>query len=210
MAAVKAAAVLTPESLALHFLFNVALTFIVTHFLYYRRSKRVDYYFTFLLMSASIFMIIFMLSGLKLKMGFAFGLFAVFGIMRYRTESMPVREMTYLFVLIAMSVVNAMGTNLGWLLLGCANGLLILLIIVAEICFSHRKGVKYLKYDRLDLCKKSRREEMIADIEERFELKVISVHIGSINCLRDSALVKVYYEPDADDNIDEEIVKLSD
>lgn len=149
-----------------------------------------------------------MLSGIKLKMGFALGLFAVFGIMKYRTVSMPVREMTYMFVLVTMSVINALGVNLGWNALIVANASLVLLITIAESIFSHRKGVKYIKYDRIDLCKKSKKAELIADIEERFELKVIDVFIGSINCLKDMALIKVYYEPDDNNNIDEEIVKF--
>lgn len=208
LALIKAGTTITPLGLILHFGFNLLFSILIIHFLYYRRSKRIDYYFTFLLLSSSVFILIFMLSGLKLKMGFALGLFAVFGIMKYRTESIPVREMTYLFVLVANSVINALGTNLGWESLLTANVLILVLISLSEIVFGKRKGVKYLKYDRLDLCKKSRRAEMIADIEQRFELKVISVHIGSINCLKDMALVKVYYEPDDNDNLDEEIIRL--
>lgn len=206
--AIKATQVITPFNFVLHLLFNFIFIFGVIQFLYCRRSKRVDYFFTFLLVSSSIFIIIYMLSGLKLKLGFALGLFAVFGIMKYRTIQMPVREMTYMFVLIAMSVVNALGSNLGWDMLFIANVSLIVLIIFSEYVFSQRKGVKYIKYDRIDLCKKSKRQEMIEDIEKRFELKVINVYIGSINCLKDMALIKVYYELDDDSNIDEEILRF--
>lgn len=199
---------ITPMSLILHFLFNLLFTFCVIHFLYFRKSKRVDYYFTFLLISASIFLIIFLLSGIKMKMGFALGLFAVFGIMKYRTISMPVREMTYMFVLITLSVINALGAKLGWNVLVSANFLLIFLVFIAELLFRKRSGVKYIQYDRIELCKKSKRKELIADIEERFELKVINVYVGSINCLKDMALIKVYYKPDEFDNVDEEINKL--
>ncbi len=198
----------TPVEMCIRTLFNLLFTFGVIHFLYYRKSKRIDYYVTFLLMSTAIFMIIYLLSGIKLKMGFAMGLFAVFGIIRYRTISMPVREMTYLFVLITMSVINALGVDLGWPILILSNIVFVLLIIVCEIMFAQRKGVKYIKYDRIDLCKKSRKKEMISDIEERLGIKVINVYIGSVNFLKDMALVKVYYEPDEDDVVDEEIIKM--
>lgn len=208
LSAIKAEVILTPETLIFHFIFNLFFTFCVIHFLYYQRSKRTDYYFTFLIISSCIFLIIFMLSNLKIKMAFALGLFAVFGIMKYRTVSIPVREMTYLFALVTLSVINALGSNLGWDVLLVSNLLLVVLITMSEILYSKRKGVKYIKYDKIELCKKSKYQELIADIEERFELKVISAHVGSVNCLNDMALIKVYYEPDKDDNIDEEIVKF--
>ncbi len=198
----------TPVEMCIHTLFNLVFTFGIIHFLYYRKTKRIDYYVTFLLMSTAIFMIIYLLSSVKLKMGFAMGLFAVFGIIRYRTISLPVREMTYLFVLITMSVINALGVNLGWPVLILANIIFVILIIICEIMFAQRKGVKYVKYDRIDLCKKSRRADMIADIEERLEIKVLRAYVGSVNFLKDMALVKVYYEPDEDDMIDEEIIKM--
>lgn len=143
-----------------------------------------------------------------MKMGFALGLFAVFGIMKYRTVSMSVREMTYLFVLVSMSVINSMGTNYGWPVLICANLSLSLLIFVAEQLLSKRKGVKYIKYDRIDLCKKSKRQEMLKDISERFELNITDVYIGRIDCLKDMALIKVYYIPENVHDIDEEINKI--
>ena len=92
--------------LLLRFAFNTLVTWCIIHFLYYPKSRRRDYYFTFMLISVSVFFLIFLLGGVKLKIGFALGLFAIFGIIRYRTESMPVREMTYLFVLIALSVIK--------------------------------------------------------------------------------------------------------
>lgn len=200
---------ITALSLLLHLGFNLLFVWGIIHFLYYRKSHRQDYYFTFLLISVSIFMIIFLLSGIKMKVGFALGLFAVFGILRYRTISLPVREMSYLFVLITLSVINALGVRLGWSVLAVANISFVILIILADLILDHkRKGIKYIKYDRIDLCKKSKRNELIADIEERFELKVIKFQIGAVDCLKDMALIKVWYEPTEEDMIDEEIVKL--
>ncbi len=98
--------------LLIRFAFNAIVVTIIIHLLYYPKSRRKDYYFTFSLIAVSIFFLIFLLGGVKLKVGFALGLFAIFGIIRYRTESMPVREMTYLFVIIAISVINAIATHL--------------------------------------------------------------------------------------------------
>ncbi|MBR2379415.1 MAG: DUF4956 domain-containing protein, partial [Paraprevotella sp.] len=92
-------------SLLMYFALNTAVVFSIIRFLYYPKSKRRDYFFTFMLISISIFLMIYLLGSVKLKVGFALGLFAIFGIIRYRTESMPVREMTYLFVIIAISVI---------------------------------------------------------------------------------------------------------
>ncbi|MCQ2238179.1 MAG: DUF4956 domain-containing protein [Bacteroidaceae bacterium] len=192
-----------------HLCFNLIFVWGIIHFLYYKKSHRQDYYFTFLLISVSIFMIIFLLSSIKMKVGFALGLFAVFGILRYRTISLPVREMSYLFVLITLSVINALGIRLGWNVLAVANISFVIIIIIADLILNYkRKGIKYIKYDRIDLCKYSKRTELIADIEERFELKVVKYQIGAIDCLKDMALIKVWYEPTDEDMIDEEIVKL--
>ena len=94
------------------FLLNLVVVWIITHFFYYPKSQRRDYYFTFMLISVSIFMLIYLMDGSKMKIGAALGLFAVFGILRYRTESVPIREMTYLFFLVALSVVNGMAAKL--------------------------------------------------------------------------------------------------
>ena len=98
--------------LILRFVLNMVVVVAIIRFFYYPKSRRRDYFFTFTLISISIFLMIFLLGSVKLKIGFALGLFAIFGIIRYRTESMPVREMTYLFVIIAISVINALSVQL--------------------------------------------------------------------------------------------------
>ena len=98
--------------LLLRFLFNFIICAIIIHFFYYPKSKRRDYYFTFTLISVSVFLLVFLLGSVKLKIGFALGIFAIFGIIRYRTESVPIREMTYLFIIIAMRVHRSYIVNL--------------------------------------------------------------------------------------------------
>lgn len=100
--------------LILRFVLNMVVVVAIIRFFYYPKSRRRDYFFTFTLISISIFLMIFLLGSVKLKIGFALGLFAIFGIIRYRTESMPVREMTYLFVIIAISVINALSVQLSY------------------------------------------------------------------------------------------------
>lgn len=118
--------------LLLRFAFNMIITGCIIHLLYYPKSRRRDYYFTFMLISLSIFFLIFLLGSVKLKIGFALGLFAIFGIIRYRTESMPVREMTYLFVIIALSVINALAVTISYVELLATNLIFLLSIWICE------------------------------------------------------------------------------
>lgn len=183
--------------LLFRFAFNSVVMWIIIHWFYYRKARRRDYYFTFALISVSIFFLIFLLGSVKMKIGFALGLFAIFGIIRYRTEQMPVREMTYLFVLIAISVINALSTTIS-----LAELILTNLIFIFCIWFSeHNKWLRHVsnklvQYDKIELIKPDKRDELIADLRERTGLNVISVEVGSIDFLRDTALLKIHYEDD--------------
>ncbi len=187
--------------LLIRFSFNLLITWIIIHFLYYRRSGRRDYYFTFSLISIAIFFMIFMLGSIKLKIGFALGLFAIFGIIRYRTESMPVREMTYLFVIISLSVINALAEPdiLGNPYAACElilpNVITVFLIWLYESNkWLRHFACKYVQYDRIDLITPERRPELIDDLEKRTGIRPVKVEVGSIDFLRDTAIVKMYYE----------------
>lgn len=183
--------------LLFRFAFNSIVMWIIIHWFYYRKARRRDYYFTFALISVSIFFLIFLLGSVKMKIGFALGLFAIFGIIRYRTEQMPVREMTYLFVLIAISVINALSTTIS-----LAELILTNLIFIFCIWFSENNrwlrhvSNKLVQYDKIELIKPDKRDELIADLRERTGLNVISVEVGSIDFLRDTALLKIHYEDD--------------
>ena len=183
--------------LLFRFAFNSIVMWIIIHWFYYRKARRRDYYFTFALISVSIFFLIFLLGSVKMKIGFALGLFAIFGIIRYRTEQMPVREMTYLFVLIAISVINALSTSIS-----LAELILTNLIFIFCIWFSENNRWlrhvpnKLVQYDKIELIKPDKREELIADLRERTGLNIISVEVGSIDFLRDTALLKIHYEDD--------------
>lgn len=183
-------------SLLWHFMLNWLVVFCIIRFFYYPKSRRRDYYFTFTLISISIFLMIFLLGSVKLKIGFALGLFAIFGIIRYRTESMPVREMTYLFVIIAISVINALGTDFSYPELIGTNMLFIISLWVCENNkWMKHTACKLVQYDRIDLIKPEKEQEMIADLQERTGLDIYRVEVGSIDFLRDMTMLKVYYVP---------------
>lgn len=179
----------------IRFLFNALVTGFIIRYQYYPKSRRRDYVFTFSLISTSIFFLIFLLGGIKLKIGFALGLFAIFGIIRYRTEGMPVREMTYMFVLITLSVINALTVSLNYIELSVTN---LIFIITIRLCENNRHlnhvSCKIVMYDKIDLIKPQCNKELIEDLSARTGLTIMKVEIGSIDFLRDTALLKIYYE----------------
>jgi len=192
------------------FFFNLVIVITITHFFYYPKSRRRDYYFTYLVMSVSIFMMIYLMGGSKMNTGAALGLFAIFGIIRYRTEGIPIREMTYLFFIVSVSVVNAMGLNLSIAELVVANLIFIFGITVCESIWRSRKeSCKFIKYDNIELIKPERNKELMADLEKRIGVKVTRVEIGSIDFLKDMTMMKVYYIDESDhDNSVNHLTKL--
>ena len=180
------------------FVICLLVNWLIVDKLYYKKSKRRDFYFTFIIIGVAIFFIvffmIFVLEDMKGKtgIGVGIGMFGIFSIMRYRTDAMPVREMTYLFVVLCLSVVNALASTMPLVELLVTN----LIIIIVVWFFEHLLKVvpcKLIQYDRLDLVKPDRREDLIEDIRERTGLDVITVEVGGIDMLRDMAVVKVYY-----------------
>ena len=186
--------------LLLRFLFNLLVVSVILRCFYYPKSKRRDYYFTFTLISISIFLMIFLLGSVKLKIGFALGLFAIFGIIRYRTESMPVCEMTYLFVIIAISVINALAVEISYAELLGTNLLFVFSIWLCESSrYLRHVSCKLVQYDRIELIRPDKKDELLKDLQGRTGLDIIRVEVGYIDFLRDSAILKLYYEPVSDE-----------
>lgn len=192
----------------------LVVNLVIVDRLYYKKSHRRDFYFTFMLISLAIFFLvffmIFVLEDMKAKtsIGIGIGLFGIFSIMRYRTDAMPVREMTYLFVIISLSVVNAIAASVSMAELLATN-----LIVVAAIWLcEHRLKLepsKLVQYDRLELIKPDRREDLKADLEMRLGLKVRKVEVGAIDMLRDMAVLRVYYDADTMSNSVDDKMKLN-
>lgn len=183
----------------LRFAICMFVNWVIIDRLYYVKSHRRDFYFTFMLISVAIFFLVFfmvfVLDEMKGKtgMGVGIGLFGIFSIMRYRTDAMPVREMTYLFLLISLSVLNALAESVTIVELLVTNVIVIICVWMCELKLKVQP-FKLIQYDRIDLIKPSNREDLIDDLERRFELKVLKVEVGGIDTLRDMAVLKVYYE----------------
>lgn len=206
------------------FLLCLLVNWGIVHFLYFRKAKRRDFYFTFVIISVAIFFLVYLMMGMdrgKATMGVGLGLFGIFSIMRYRTDSMPVREMTYLFVVVCLSVVHAMADQIGiddrGKILGTSPLELATIDVIVIVCivifeqFLKVETSKLVQYDRIELVKDSRRKELIDDLEERLEIKVTGVKVGAVDFLRDMAMLRVYYEGDSDKEIDNKIkIKNSD
>ncbi len=199
-------------SLGIMFLFNLIVCWIIVHFLYYRRTRRKDHYFTFMLFSTTVFLLMALLNNVNVGIGFAMGLFAIFGMIRYRTEPLKIREMTYLFVTIGISVINGLAMSHGWINLLVINILFIVVIIVFDYILNLKRiATKIVLYEKINLVKHGKEEELIADLKERTGLDIQRVEVGHIDFLRDVAYVKIYYVPfDDNDNTIDTMVKNKD
>ncbi len=195
------------------FFLNLLVSFIIVHFLYYPKSRRMDYYFTFLMFSSAMCLLLFVMNNLSLEIGFTIGLFAIFGMIRYRTETVPVREMTYLFIIIAISIINGIGADVPFVLLATANVLIILLIWVLESkgILRQRTSTKLVIYDRIELIVPERRKELLEDLQKRTGMKIRSLEIGQVDFLKDSAWIKVnYILEDGESNTIDNLRKTND
>ena len=181
-------------NLLIRFAFNLLVSWIIVQFFYYKKSRRRDYYVTFMLFSAVMFLLIFLMENVKLGIGLTLGLFAIFGVIRYRTETVPIREMTYLFVIIGTSVINGLALNIPYTDLVVGNALLLLLMgqLENQKLLKHQTS-KLVLYDKIELITPERKDEMIADLEQRLGLKIDKAEVGHVDFLRDVAFVKVYY-----------------
>lgn len=181
------------------FVLNLLFVFVLIQFFYYKKSRRIDYYFTFMLISISIFFLIYLLGSVKIKVGMALGLFAIFGIIRYRTETIPVREMTYIFVIISLSVINAIAGNLSYAELLATNIIYVASVWLIESFIGEtRIASKLILYDRVDNLHPHQREELLEDLRKRTGLKITKIEVGAINYLQDSVMLKIFYETSFD------------
>ena len=195
----------------IRFSFNLIVIGILVWLLYYRSTQRKDYLFTYLMISFVVFFICFLLESINLGLGFALGLLAIFGIIRYRTRQIPIREMTYLFLVIGVSVINALSdwrVHM-WEVLFSNLVLLVLTFLLERVFFLRHESRKVITYDRIELIKPGQRDELKRDLEQRTGLVINRVEVGRVDFLRDTARVYLYYyESDnimnaADDETDE-------
>ena len=181
--------------LLLRFTFNFIIVFIIIRLLYYPNTKRKDFLFTYILISTIVFFLCSLLGNVKLQLGFSLGLFAVFGIIRYRTDPMPIREMTYLFVTIGISVINALtNKKVSYVELLFTNFILVGIIFGLEkLWLLKHENFREIKYDHIELIKPEKHDELLNDLETRTGLKINRIEIGEIDFLRDTAQIKIFY-----------------
>ncbi|MFM1893401.1 MAG: DUF4956 domain-containing protein [Crocinitomicaceae bacterium] len=196
------------EGLSIRLLINIVVLYVIVRLLYYPKTKRKDYLFTYFLIGTITFFLCFGLKKLDIDTGMGLGLFAIFGIIRYRTDAIEIKEMTYLFLVIGLSVVNAMLATevekgiyqINVFELGIINGTVILLLYVLEYLWLVKHETrKVVNYDRVDLIQPEHYESMKADLEQKTGLLINRFEVGKIDYLNDTVMVRIYYFADDQD-----------
>ena len=193
--------------LLVRFLINGLFLTLIVRGVYYKNSGSKDYIFGFCMLNVLVFFICFTLKKFELQLGMALGLFAIFGILRYRTDPIPIREMTYLFMVIGIGVINALANkNMSYAEIAVTNGLIygLAMFLEATPLLRHELEEK-VRYENIELIKPERHEELMADLEARTGLKISRIELGEIDFLRDTVRLRVFYYPQ-----DQEHVGLSE
>lgn len=175
--------------------FNTVVLFVLIKLIYDKVSGRKEFVFTYFALGTAIFLLCFLLEGVKIELGFALGLFAVFGILKYRTDPVPIREMTYLFVVIGIAVVNALANKkVSFAELAITNGAILLCVYLLEKFLIRGEGHLEIVYERIENIKIQDRKVLTEDVEKRTGLKVKRIDVVKVDFLKDTALLRVYYD----------------
>lgn len=180
---------------SLGFCLNLAVAILIVRFIYYPRTKDKRYVFTFIAFNTIIYFVLSLMASIEIGMGVGFGLFAIFSVLRYRTDPIPIREMTYLFIILALPVMNSSGMiETSWPHLLLANGAVIFILWILEKGWGFRyEASKHITYEKIELIQPQKRTELIADLEARTGLRLNRVSVGKVDFLRDTAELQVYY-----------------
>ncbi len=186
------------SKLLIRFLFNLVFVVVLVRGVYYPAQKRKDFLFSYISLSIIIFLLCYVLVDVDMDTGFALGLFAIFGIIRYRTDAIPIKEMTYLFIAIGLSVLNALsGKQVSYAELAFAN----LVVIAAtygleKVWLLRHEASKVIVYEKIELVRSDNREALLEDIQQRTGIKVNRFEVGKIDFLRDTAVIIIYFYED--------------
>jgi hypothetical protein len=174
---------------------NVFVTFLVVQYMYARNSRRKDFYFSFLAVGTVVFLISFLLSSVKLELGFALGLFAIFGIIRYRTDAIPIKEMTYLFIVIGISVINALANKkVSYVELVFTNGVIVFgLYLLEKRLKLKQEGSIRMIYEKIENVHETKKDILLSDLKERTGIKITRFEIEKIDFLKDVAHIVLYF-----------------
>ena len=184
-------------NLLLSFSFNLIVAIILVRFIYYPSTHNKRYVLTFLAFNTVIFFVLRFLTSMEIGIGVGFGLFAIFTILRYRTDPIPVREMTDMFIIAALPVMNssAGSSNTLWSQMIAANLILLLLMFILEKGWGFQyESSKQIVYEKIELVQPERRAELISDLEARTGLKIKRIAVGRINFLKDTAVLTIFYQ----------------
>lgn len=179
------------------FALNMVVILILVRWLYYSSTKRKDYLFTYIMISSIVFLLCYLLASVKLQIGFALGLFAIFGIIRYRTTSMPIKEMTYLFLIIGVSIINALAdtkTSVSEVLF-TNFALVVITFCMEKIWLQKHELSRIIIYEKIDLIKPENSKELMLDLQKRTGInKIKRIEIGKIDFLKDTCTLQIFYE----------------
>ena len=177
------------------FVLNLGFLTLIIRWLYFGATKRKDYLFTYYMIGIIVFFLCFTLKKYELDIGMALGLFAIFGIIRYRTHPIPIKEMTYLFVVIGVSVVNSLANQkMSYAEILSANIVIVItLFIIERVWFTRNVSVKIINYEKIENRKPENAAALRADLEELTGLKIENITVGDFDFLRDSAKITVTY-----------------
>lgn len=183
-------------SLLIRFSMNLIVISVIVIGLYAKTSRRKDFYFSYIAVSIVIFLLCFLLANVKMELGFALGLFAVFSIIRYRTDSIPIKEMTYLFVVIVVSVINALANKkISYAELVTTNLLIVGTIYLLEKVLNLRQEIsQYVVYEKIENLHADKKEELLADLKERTGINIKRIEVERIDFLRDTANIIIFYD----------------
>jgi len=189
--------VLDLVSIVFRFIINLIVLWLIVNKIYFIKHKNTDYYFTFFIFNILVFFVCTMLSEVKLEIGFAFGIFALFSILRYRTTTLPVKEMTYLFAVVTTAVINALSNKkVSYVELAFVNSAIIFTLYYLDIIwFKNKPLVDIIVYEKIENIKPENKQLLIEDIAARTGWNVIDAEVSRINFLNDSARIIVYYRP---------------
>jgi len=189
---------LTPEffNLIFRFGFNLSIAFIIIKLIYYRNHNNNDFVFTYFMFNSLIFFFATILGSMTVNLGFAFGLFAVFAILRYRTDPIPIKEMTYLFIVITIGVINALsGDEVSFEALLFTNTALVGLTYFLEKYWQNNLLASMnIDYEKIENVKPQNHEALLADLKERTGLNIQDFQFSRMNFLRDTVRIKIYYK----------------
>lgn len=172
---------------------DLVSVFILIRFIYYPIYKNREFFFTFFIFNLIIFLITFLLNKVEMSMGAAFGLFAVFSMLRYRTEGISMKDMTYLFLVIAMGLITAVSKG-NWDELSLLNLIIILFTYLLESnVFLKKEASKVIQYENIEMIKPEFHPQLIADLEGRTGIKINRIAISKVDFLRDTAIIRIYY-----------------